>query len=473
MPLSTRRWPVATEMACRPRACGAGDELIACVRQMYLERTRLTHQGPHRARKRTAVVVRRAMSTFRGQLVALLGVGVLLPVLIRHGLPGSQLLESASVQNSIYACLIAAMGGLIVMRRVSAFPGTTSFSLIVPSYAMTYALVSVMLLTLRSDYSASLLGMSFVASAATGFAIVQATRNSAILPFFLLPNGSIELMHEAPEVNWILLSEPALPTHPEAVIVADLRADHGFEWEQMLARAALAGIPVYHSKNVRESITGKVHIEHLSENHLGSLSVDVVYRKLKRISDLVVCSSALILLTLPMTFIALLIRLDSPGPAIFRQKRIGYGGVPFQILKFRTMRSATPVVDDARGAAKTQTDDARITKVGRYLRKSRLDELPQLINVIFGQMSLIGPRPEAVPLSEWYKEEVPFYLYRHIVRPGITGWAQVNQGHVAELLDVQLKLHYDFYYIKNFSFWLDLLIAIKTAKIMVSGFGAK
>ena len=107
------------------------------------------------------------------------------------------------------------------------------------------------------------------------------------------------------------------------------------------------------------------------------------------------------------------------------------------------------------------------------MRRSRIDELPQIINIIRGEMSWIGPRPEAVQLSEWYEDEIPFYRYRHIVRPGITGWAQVNQGHVAEINDVNIKLHYDFYYIKFFSFWLDVLITIRTIGIMLTGFGAK
>jgi len=413
------------------------------------------------------------MSTFRGQSLAIILCGILLPVVLRHGIPEELLLRSASFQNSIYACCLAAMFGLVVTRRVSAFPGTKSYSVILPSYAITFGLASMTLLALRADYSASLLFLSFIACAVTGFIIVYTTRNSAMLPFFVIPNGGIELMHEVPEVNWILLTEPELPRHPEAVIVADLRAEHGFEWEHMLARAALAGIPVYHSKNVRESITGRVHIEHLSENHLGTLSVNVVYRKLKRLFDLVVCAGLLVVLAVPMLVLAVLIRLDSPGPAIFRQTRIGYGGKPFMMLKFRTMRDRpAPAADDVRHAM-TMSDDDRITRIGRTLRRLRIDELPQLVNVIAGRMSLIGPRPEAVPLSNWYSKEVPFYLYRHIVRPGITGWAQVNQGHVAELEDVSLKLHYDFFYIKNFSFWIDLLIAMKTFRTILTGFGAK
>jgi lipopolysaccharide/colanic/teichoic acid biosynthesis glycosyltransferase len=121
----------------------------------------------------------------------------------------------------------------------------------------------------------------------------------------------------------------------------------------------------------------------------------------------------------------------------------------------------------------TQSDDARITRVGRFLRTSRIDELPQIINILRGEMSWIGPRPEAVALSQWYEQDIAFYRYRHIVRPGISGWAQVNQGHVTNVEDVRNKLNYDFYYIKNYSPWIDMLIVFKTLVTMATGYGAK
>ena len=153
-----------------------------------------------------------------------------------------------------------------------------------------------------------------------------------------------------------------------------------------------------------------------------------------------------------MLVIALAIRLDSPGPAFFRQQRMGYRGDPFRMIKFRTMRVDAPADEDPRLAAITDAEDLRVTRVGRLLRRYRLDELPQVINVLKGEMSWIGPRPEAIPLSRWYEAELPFYRYRHIVRPGISGWAQVNQGHVADVDDVLEKLHYDFYYM-NYQYY--------------------
>jgi lipopolysaccharide/colanic/teichoic acid biosynthesis glycosyltransferase len=118
-------------------------------------------------------------------------------------------------------------------------------------------------------------------------------------------------------------------------------------------------------------------------------------------------------------------------------------------------------------------DEDRITRVGRFLRRHRLDELPQIFNILKWQMSWIGPRPEAELLSVWYADEIPFYRYRHVVKPGISGWAQVNQGHVAGVDDVYVKLQYDFYYVKYFSPWLDLLIFLRTIKTMLTGFGSR
>jgi lipopolysaccharide/colanic/teichoic acid biosynthesis glycosyltransferase len=121
----------------------------------------------------------------------------------------------------------------------------------------------------------------------------------------------------------------------------------------------------------------------------------------------------------------------------------------------------------------TQAGDARITRIGRFLRRTRIDELPQILNILKGQMSWIGPRPEALKLSAWYEGQIPFYRYRHIVRPGITGWAQVSQGHVTSLSDADLKLQYDFFYVKNFSLWLDILVLLKTVRVVLTGSGAK
>jgi lipopolysaccharide/colanic/teichoic acid biosynthesis glycosyltransferase len=172
-----------------------------------------------------------------------------------------------------------------------------------------------------------------------------------------------------------------------------------------------------------------------------------------------------------MAVIALAIRIESRGPVLFRQTRVGHAGRRITVYKFRTMRPME--LEDARSAAMTKDEDDRITEVGKVLRTLRVDELPQIFNILKWEMSWIGPRPEAEVLSVWYTSEIPFYRYRHVVKPGISGWAQVNQGHVAEVDEVHRKLQYDFYYIKYFSPWLDILILFKTIKTMLTGFGSR
>jgi lipopolysaccharide/colanic/teichoic acid biosynthesis glycosyltransferase len=153
---------------------------------------------------------------------------------------------------------------------------------------------------------------------------------------------------------------------------------------------------------------------------------------------------------------------------LFRQTRMGFRGKPFTIYKFRTM-----TVDAETGHRFTEENDPRISRLGRVLRRYRIDELPQIINILAGEMSWIGPRPESIALAEWYESQIPFYSYRHIVRPGITGWAQVNQGNVAMITAATAKLYYDFYYIKHLSPWIELLIAARTVRIVLTGFGAR
>jgi len=161
---------------------------------------------------------------------------------------------------------------------------------------------------------------------------------------------------------------------------------------------------------------------------------------------------------------------------LFRQRRLGHAGRVFMAYKFRTMAMIDIEGDDEHGVRKalaTDDGDPRVTRVGAVLRRYRIDELPQIFNILKGQMSWIGPRPEPEVLTHWFIAEIPFYRYRHVVKPGISGWAQVNQGYVSGLDGINLKLQYDFYYIKYFSPWLDLLIFLRTIKTMLTGWGAR
>jgi lipopolysaccharide/colanic/teichoic acid biosynthesis glycosyltransferase len=399
---------------------------------------------------------------------------MLLPLVMPLMLSGHFDTSLAGTRISQLASLIAAEVALLAFRRVTAYPGTSGFAYIIPAFSITFGIATAILLGLRLSYSGSMLLTGYLACIAVMFVLWYIGNRSAPLQMYIVPSGNTSIMADTPQVEWVPLTEPRLPEGWDGAIVADLRWDHHPEWERLLAEAAISGRPVYHTKQLHESLTGRVEIEHLSENSFGSLLPNRAYHGIKRAGDLLACLVLLPILALPMLVVAILVQRDSSGPALFRQERMGFRGQPFRVLKFRTMIDAAAGADGGeRNLAITLTDDERITRLGRFLRRTRIDELPQIINVLRGEMSWIGPRPEAMALSRWYETELPFYVYRHIVRPGITGWAQVNQGHVAELDDVNVKLHYDFYYIKHFSAWLDMLIAMRTCATILTGFGAR
>jgi lipopolysaccharide/colanic/teichoic acid biosynthesis glycosyltransferase len=407
----------------------------------------------------------------RVQLSAGLLISVFLPYLVRIWLEGSAL-DDVSLQNSLIGSAIALVIGYYGFRRSSHYPGVMKTASILPFFGIAYGAVLIFFLFARLDYSRAQFSASFLLCIAWYYLVFFKLLRQKSLQIGVVPFGEVDSLRTIRGVNWITLTNTGCGTRALDVVVADLRADIPDEWERYLADCALEGVLVLHVKQVFESLTGCVQIEHLSENNFGSLIPGIVYGKVKRLGDFGLSVLSLPFLAPILLIVALLIRIDSPGPVLFRQRRIGYRGHSFTVYKLRTMRAA-PAAENDREAAMTRSNDDRITRIGRVLRRYRIDELPQVINILRGEMSWIGPRPEAVALSSWYEAELPFYRYRHIVRPGITGWAQVNQGHVADVDDVLGKLHYDFYYVKNFSFWLDLLIVARTIKTVLSGFGAR
>jgi lipopolysaccharide/colanic/teichoic acid biosynthesis glycosyltransferase len=369
--------------------------------------------------------------------------------------------------------LAASLLGVFLLRSLSNYPGVQGSVYIVPSFLSSYSLGFVAFLFGRFSYSRSVFISSFLLCIAWFYiAYFRAQRRKGVV-IGIIPIGNAVKLTEIDRIEWRVLNAPDANASDLSAIAADLRADLPDEWERHLTNCALTGLPVYHSKHLLESLTGQVELEHLSENSFGSLMPVSAYMTMKHLIDWTAAAIVLIILLPVLLLLALAIRLDSAGPAIFRQRRIGYQGVPFTVYKFRSMTMKRTADDDTRSHAMTQSNDQRVTRIGRFLRTSRIDELPQLLNVLKGEMSWIGPRPEAEVLSRWYEAEIPFYRYRHIVRPGITGWAQVNQGHVAEVEDVRHKLHYDFYYIRHFSPWLDILIVARTIRTMLTGFGAR
>jgi lipopolysaccharide/colanic/teichoic acid biosynthesis glycosyltransferase len=381
-------------------------------------------------------------------------------------------LSAPATHNTAWAALGALVFGFWLHRSVSALPGMRESSGILPGHLAAFGLALTLILFFRLEYSRSFLAVSFFLSIAWFFSVYLVTQRKAVLKLGIIEGGRTNLFDDMPGVIAVRLELDYIPEGLDAV-TADFRHEHSRAWEARLADLTLAGLPVYHSKDLYESLTGRAELEHLSENNLGALGPLATLLAAKQVIDRLIAVPVLVALAPVLLVASLAIRLDSSGPALFRQRRVGYRGREFTVYKFRTMACGNGGDTPHRDHLITREKDQRITRIGRFLRRTRIDELPQIYNILRGEMSWIGPRPEASRLSEWYESEIPFYRYRHVVRPGITGWAQVNQGHVAEITDIRTKLSYDFYYIRNFSVWLDLLIIMKTIKTVFTGFGHK
>jgi exopolysaccharide biosynthesis polyprenyl glycosylphosphotransferase len=233
------------------------------------------------------------------------------------------------------------------------------------------------------------------------------------------------------------------------------------------------GVHMLDGAELYEVITGKVALDSLRPSTLlfsPGFQVSRRFLFLKRLFSLLLSGFCLVIMAPVMALIALAIRLDSPGPVIFRQRRIGKDGKPFTLHKFRSMYHNVGKHGHCRPAA---VDDERFTRVGRRLRATRLDELPQLWNILRGDMHFVGPRPFVPDQEELCVSNIPFYTHRWTVQPGATGWAQVNRGYCANLEDNAEKLAYDLFYIKHISLGLDVLILFKTAKALLLGRGAR
>ena len=437
------------------------------------------------ARNRAGAAQEAAPGSFVGMLGlrrVQLGVGilmgVLLPALVRwrldwiHWLPVTAPFDAApnlGVGNAMIGSAVALVLGFITWRQMKSHPGAGSGGYVLYAFGLTFGVLGVALLFLRADYSRFQVFGSFVLTVGWFLFVDIVTRRTAVLRLAFIPRLDRGDLPSAARVSWHRLAEPQLPGSGINGVVADLRDELPPEWERFLAHCALEGLPVYDVRHISELITGQLRVEHLSENNLSSTLARALYARAKRLVDLALALAAVPVFAPVLLIAAIAVKLESKGPALFTQARMGHRGRPFIIYKLRSMR--TNMSDE--GERYTADNDPRITRVGAFIRKYRIDEFPQIWNIFKGEMSWIGPRPEAVELADWYEREVPFYCYRHMVRPGITGWAQVNQGNVGEVDAAREKLHYDFYYIKNLSAWLDLLIGAKTAWTMLTGFGSR
>jgi sugar transferase (PEP-CTERM system associated) len=232
------------------------------------------------------------------------------------------------------------------------------------------------------------------------------------------------------------------------------------------------GVVIEDSGSLLERLTGKLYLDGLHPSsfiYSQGFRVKPSQQIARRIVSTLTAATGLLLFLPFFPFVVLLVRLSSPGPIFFKQTRVGLGGRNFSVYKFRTMRTDAEVA----GAKWATKNDPRVTKVGGFMRKTRLDEVPQLWNVLRGDMGFVGPRPERPEFVPWLSEQIPYFNLRHMIRPGLTGWAQVRYGYGATLAEAREKLEFDLYYIKHMTLGLDLLIMFETVKTIIRRQGAQ
>lgn len=370
-----------------------------------------------------------------------------------------------SVTASFFAVFFTLMGS----AHFSKYPAQQSIHVLSLLLCMVILITGLVFFIFRLPYSVYYLTLSMVMLVVFGFFSQSILQSMSKQVIGYIPIGRTNSLINITDVDWLNIQDDKIDFKSINAVVADFSDERvQRDWAKVLAKISVSGIPVYNTLQAKELLTGRIAIAHLYENDLGSLRLSPLYKIMKRLMDI-----GLVILSLPivlpiMLITVICIKFDSAGDAIFTQQRVGLGGRVFTMYKFRSM---TTDAED-QNILMTQVGDKRITRVGHIIRKLRIDELPQFWNILKGDMSLIGPRPELPNMVEKLEQGIPFYTYRQLVKPGLSGWAQVTQGgdHVENIAE---KLEYDFYYIKNASLSLDLLIIIKTIQTILTGFGAR
>ena len=342
--------------------------------------------------------------------------------------------------------------GLLFVRQV-----------VVPPLARTFLPHRVLVLGTGADarvVEASLVSMDSPGVTVAGFFMLDKAPEIAVSPHRIMAKGKS-------------LEEMVARLGIREIIVAVRQQRGGVLPLRSLLECRLNGVQVTDLPRFFERVHKRVPVESLKPSWLiygNGFRQGWGRTVLKRMFDVVAAGSLLILVLPVMAIAALLIALESGGPVIYRQERVGHRGRRFTMLKFRSMTSTAEKDGKAEWAA---VNDARVTRIGRFLRRGRLDELPQLINVLKGEMSLVGPRPERPVFVSMLTEQIPFYAVRHSVKPGVTGWAQVRYCYGATIEQSVKKLEYDLYYVKNHTIFLDLLILLETVRVVLLGEGAR
>ena len=367
----------------------------------------------------------------------------------------------------IFSLLLAYMASAFLRARLTQYPGKEIIEHIVLIVSLCFIVLLIFTLLARPFYSRIPLLFSYLFTLGWLLSHYYLFEHNVKQRLGLIPLGQTEHLLAMPNISIHAIDSPMANLENYDAIVCDFHADLPNEWDAFITTCHIKHIPVYGSNYMSETLTGKVSLKNRSNIHFNIKTISPEYLMVKRWFDL-----AIILVSLPISLTilavtALAIKLESKGNILFTQMRTGKDCVPFKIYKLRSMYTESNHQD------LTIDNDVRVTKVGRFIRKTRIDELPQIWNVLKNEMSLIGPRPEYVESDDRFRQSIAYYDYRYLAKPGITGWAQVNIGHVNDEESTREKLENDIYYVKYISLWLDLHIILKTLKVVRSGQGSR
>jgi len=367
--------------------------------------------------------------------------------------------------------------GTLLLLPLATFYGRTEAVMGVMMVAMVLLLYQVLVgqfLVSRLTRRKVLVYGTGTRALAVGERVKRPSSNAELVGYFASPNEREHLVSTFGTLGeGQTLTDVVRASGVDEIVVALSERRGGSMPMRELLDCKLSGVRVTDIAAYFEQTAGQIRLDAVSAGWLifgDGFNQGFLRTTVKRLFD-IVCALVLLVVASPVMLIAALaIRLESPGGILYRQERVGLEGKPFDVVKFRSMRSDAEKDGVPRWAT---AGDSRVTRVGKVIRKLRIDELPQLFSVLFGQMSLVGPRPERPYFVETLTQEIPFYAVRHSVKPGVTGWAQVSYQYGSSQEDTVNKLQYDLYYVKNHSLFLDLVILFETVGVVLTGKGAQ
>jgi lipopolysaccharide/colanic/teichoic acid biosynthesis glycosyltransferase len=392
--------------------------------------------------------------------------------------------ESTQIRGPVGATLVVLVGGAVISEYIALKVLTTTVPR--PSYARaflvataTYMLLAVFITVARPWYSLGFLavtGAVWLGVMLTHRFVLRLSPWSESMVIISANQSAVDEINQSPHASIRNVLDPQSGHVPDPLgdgtgLIVDFGVSFSDKVGRFITSSLLTGTNVRALTAVYEEHTGKLPLAHLADGWEIPQLVrrNRTYGPFKRILDLIFAIGAAPVSLFLGLIAAVAVKVSSPGPVVYRQPRVGRGGKTFTLYKLRTMYNDSEVA----GPQFATLDDPRITRVGHWLRKLRLDELPQLWNVLRGDLSLVGPRPEQEKFVADFVRDIPFYGDRHLVRPGITGWAQVNSGYAENVEETIEKLKYDLFYIKHMSVWMDLRILLRSVATVVTGSGSR